>query len=416
MLNNITNAIIQLSKDTNNPQLNFNAAIEYDKINQTASAVSFYLKTAEYSDNKDLVYSSLIKLGGCFEKQGQRDASVLNSYFQAIELLPSRPEAYYMLSRFYELKSNWQESYTFAKLGLFFQDNILGELPCDLGYIEKPSFILQRAVSAWAIGRSDESKKLFFQLASIKGLPDYYRTCIINNFKNFEWIQDKIAIIVPVRDGGTGRSRRLLRLLQSWSETTEGLSDIHIIIDEDDVHNFEYIDKYKDRFFFYIKPTGLTLMEKINTIALDVAHMYKYVQFVGDDVQFKTKWERTFINHLSKIPAGLVYGDTLENNGIDWANHPCITSNLIKAVGFYGCPAVAHNYFDNYWTDICKELNSFYYIPEVIMDHRREDSEKDYLFWNIVDLQDKDKTKYEEYKQKFFQEDLVKIRQAISGI
>ena len=416
MLNNITNAIVALSQDPNNPELNFNAAVEYDNINQTASAVSFYLKAAEYSNNNELTYSSLIKLGLCFNKQGQRNASVLNSYFQAIQLIPNRPEAYYMLSKFYEKGGNWQESYTYAKMGIFFRNDIMSDLPCDLGYMAKEAYTLQRAISAWYIGRYQESKDLFFELAGIKNLPQEYKWCILNNFKNFGWIQDKIAVIIPVRDGGTGRSRRLLRLLQSWSETTEGLSDIHIIIDEDDVDNFEYLNKYRNNFFFYIKPAGLTLMEKINTIGLDIAHMYKYVQFVGDDVQFKTKWERTFINHLSQVPAGLVYGDSMENNGIDWANHFCLTSNLIKAVGFYGCPAVSHNFFDNYWADICKELNSFHYIPEVIMDHRREDGEKDFLYWNIVDLQDKDRPKYAKYKKKNFEKDLKKIRDSISGI
>ena len=416
MLNNITNAIIALSNNPNSPELNLNAALEYDKINQTASAVSFYLKAAEYSDNKEMSYVSLIKLGLCFDKQGQRNSSVINSYMQAIELIPNRPEAYYMLSKFYEKNGNWQECYTFAKMGLFFKDNIMAELPCDLGYIDKPAFNLQKAVSAWYIGRPNESKNLFFELASMKNIPIEYKWCVLNNFKNFGWIQDKIAVIIPVRDGGTGRSRRLLRLLQSWSETTEGLSDIHIIIDEDDVQNFEYLNKYSDRFFFYIKPTGLTLMEKINTIGLDIAHMYKYVQFAGDDVQFKTKWERKFIDHLSQVPAGLVYGDSLENNGIDWANHFCLTSNLIKAVGFYGCPAVSHNFFDNYWADICKEINNFHYIPEVIMDHRRGDGEKDFLYWNIVDLQDKDRPKYAKYKKKNFADDLKKIRGAINGI
>ena len=162
MLNNITNAIIALSNNPNNAELNFNAALEYDKINQTASAVSFYLKAAEYSDNKEMSYASLIKLGLCFDKQGQRNSSVTNSYMQAIELIPNRPEAYYMLSKFYEKNGNWQECYTFAKMGLFFKDNIMAELPCDLGYMDKPAFNLQKAVSAWYIGRPNESKNLFF--------------------------------------------------------------------------------------------------------------------------------------------------------------------------------------------------------------------------------------------------------------
>ena len=46
--NNITDLIFELSKDPFNPVLSFRIAAEYQRIGQTASAVSFYLRTAEY--------------------------------------------------------------------------------------------------------------------------------------------------------------------------------------------------------------------------------------------------------------------------------------------------------------------------------------------------------------------------------
>ena len=42
----IEELVVQLSKDPFNPELNFECAVEYERINQTASAVSFYLRTA----------------------------------------------------------------------------------------------------------------------------------------------------------------------------------------------------------------------------------------------------------------------------------------------------------------------------------------------------------------------------------
>jgi hypothetical protein len=46
----IEELVVGLSHDPFNPDLNFAVAVEYEKQNQTASAVSFYLRTAEYGE------------------------------------------------------------------------------------------------------------------------------------------------------------------------------------------------------------------------------------------------------------------------------------------------------------------------------------------------------------------------------
>ena len=61
MNNIIEDLVVQLSTDPFNPNLNFKCALEYERLNQTASAVSFYLRCAEYGfeTHKILTYSSL---------------------------------------------------------------------------------------------------------------------------------------------------------------------------------------------------------------------------------------------------------------------------------------------------------------------------------------------------------------------
>ena len=49
----IENLIVNLSTDPYNPVLNFDCAVEYERLNQTASAVSFYLRCAELTNDKD---------------------------------------------------------------------------------------------------------------------------------------------------------------------------------------------------------------------------------------------------------------------------------------------------------------------------------------------------------------------------
>lgn len=161
MSNNIENLIIKLSKDPFNAEINFECALEYEKLNQTASAVSFYLRAAEYGyeDNQEIVYTSLLKMAKCFEDQNDRSLTVTNCLLQAISYLPSRPEAYFLMSLYYEQTQQWQECYTWSSMGLEHVNN-KQQLPADVGYISKYSLIFQKAVSAWWIGRKDEGLSL----------------------------------------------------------------------------------------------------------------------------------------------------------------------------------------------------------------------------------------------------------------
>ena len=82
----ITDLIIQLSNDPFNPMLSLRIASEYHRLGQTASAVSFYLRTAEYGyhTHGECVYASLLKASQCFENQTGREHTVRNLMEKAI--------------------------------------------------------------------------------------------------------------------------------------------------------------------------------------------------------------------------------------------------------------------------------------------------------------------------------------------
>jgi len=180
----IETLITDLSRDPFNPELNFEIAQEYERIGQTASAISFYLRTAEYGyeSRPSYAYASLLKASICFESQQNRQATVENLIYKAIAYLPYRQEAYFFLSRFYERSAKWQESYTWACAGLHL--NKMPELPADLGFND---YCLQfeKAVSAWWVGRKDESVEIFTDLLT-KDLSPEYRTAIEGNLARIQ--------------------------------------------------------------------------------------------------------------------------------------------------------------------------------------------------------------------------------------
>jgi tetratricopeptide (TPR) repeat protein len=178
----IEQLVVKLSKDPFNPALNFDAAVEYKRQNQTASAVSFYLRTIEYGheSHPTLVYASLLKMAHCFADQNDRQATVSNCLLQAVAYLPYRPEGYFLLSQFHERLGQWQECYTWANMGL--HNQLTSPLPVHVGYEGSYVLLFEKAVAAWWIGRKDESIQIFGRLNAMEIDPGY-KAAVQNNLE-----------------------------------------------------------------------------------------------------------------------------------------------------------------------------------------------------------------------------------------
>jgi len=163
---------------------NFNLAKEYEDIGQLSSAISFYLRSAEFSYNELLSYESLLRISLCLEKQGNRVYTLKGILLRAISLLPKRAEAYFILSRISEYNKEWHECYTFASIGETLITNSDEKLITDVGYPGHYGFIFEKAVSAWWIGLYDESIHLLRMLNNRIDILPIYSNSIKNNLNN----------------------------------------------------------------------------------------------------------------------------------------------------------------------------------------------------------------------------------------
>jgi hypothetical protein len=178
----LPNIIVRLSQDPFNSDLNFDVAENYLSNNQTASAVSFYLRCVEYSAPANAkAYTSLLRMAKCFDDQNGRELSVTNCLLQALTYDDTRPEAYFLLSQYHEKAGNWQEAYTFACLGLgWITDS--ETLPADVGYYGAYCLEFQKFVAAWWVGRKKESLDGLKDLAS-RDLPAMYKDAVAYNLE-----------------------------------------------------------------------------------------------------------------------------------------------------------------------------------------------------------------------------------------
>jgi len=179
---NLQDSILTFLSDPLNPQINFQTGLDYESIGQTTSAYSYYLRTAEYSNDPDLIYEALLRSALCLKKQGNHHASERGIYLHAIALLPKRPEAYYLLSQYYEFRNDYIAGYTEATIAktVFEKEPITQS---DLGYPGYYGIIFQQAVTSWWNGRVDISTELFNTLKSSYWdvMNDSYKELVNNN-------------------------------------------------------------------------------------------------------------------------------------------------------------------------------------------------------------------------------------------
>lgn len=172
------------AKDTENPIKNYNLARWYHEQNHTASAISYYLRAADRAENDAISYECLLHMADCFHKQQNRHYTVRSLYKEAISLLPKRPEAYFLLSRYEEWNNNYIDSYSYAKIALSTCDFEITPLSHISEYPGKYGIIFEMAISSYWLGHSKECRKLFLDLKNNYTLGDSYKTLVGNNLMN----------------------------------------------------------------------------------------------------------------------------------------------------------------------------------------------------------------------------------------
>jgi hypothetical protein len=172
-------------------EANFNIAVFYNQIGQTASAISYYLRAAERATEDLLKYESLIKASICFDSQGCRNNSVEGMLKHCVALMPKRPEGYFYLSRFYERSFRWFDSYLIASIGEKVSCRNPSKLRTELDYPGFYGIIFEKAVSSWHTGLCEESRDYFKYLSIYEPLDKLHKNSVRYNLKNLNAWKDE---------------------------------------------------------------------------------------------------------------------------------------------------------------------------------------------------------------------------------
>ncbi len=178
-------------QDPLDPYVNAELGQEYENIGQGAAALSYFLRASELTYDSDpvLAYNGILKTWLQLNRTKRRKKYEKGQLEQAIAYLPTRPEAYLFLCRWYSEREEWMIANMYADLGLqyVYED----PLPYDVGYKGEWELRFQKAFVCWYIGQRKLSEQIWLELYNNPYVDEKHRETVINNCINFNLIDKR---------------------------------------------------------------------------------------------------------------------------------------------------------------------------------------------------------------------------------
>lgn len=111
----------QLYNFVNNPhdpKAAWDLAEKYYAEGHSASALSFYLRAGEWTNDKDFRYNSFFMACRCVADKGRRDVCERRMWLRLIDLDPHRPEGYMHTSNYHSWRGEFHEAYFICSMAL----------------------------------------------------------------------------------------------------------------------------------------------------------------------------------------------------------------------------------------------------------------------------------------------------------
>ena len=215
-----------------------------------------------------------------------------------------------------------------------------------------------------------------------------------------------LVIFVPSR----GRPQNIEDLLFSLQETKTA-SELIVIVDDDD----ETLDQYIELGckIMMIAKQGKGMARPLNFAANIFKDDYRHFAFIGDDHRPRTEyWDQKLINALDEVGTGIAYGDDLLQ-GENLPTAVAMSGDIVRALGGMVPPGFIHLYLDNFWMQLGKDLKSFIYLPDVIIEHLhpvagKAQWDENYRSVNAEEVYSADAKAFDEYIKSQAYQDLLK--------
>lgn len=230
-----------------------------------------------------------------------------------------------------------------------------------------------------------------------------------------------LLMIVPSR----GRPQNVAALLDTWGETATGAADLLIALDEDDpalpgYEALHVLDRWPARLGVPRWRIGkrLRLGGTLNEVAAAYSAAYRMLGFLGDDHRPRTAgWDRRFVEALSELGTGLVYGNDLIQ-GAALPTAVAMTSDIVQTLGWMVPPGLVHLWIDNAWLELGRRIDQIRYLPDVVIEHMhplvgKAPSDAGYEEVNSSARFESDRRAFEDWVRDGLDADVAKLKELI---
>lgn len=166
--------------------------------------------------------------------------------------------------------------------------------------------------------------------------------------------------ILPLR-GRVPETRRLLAAVQK----TEPEALVVALLDPDDPAHDELsaLLAAAETWVVYTMPfAGATTVEKLN-FAIEILPFEGFYGLLASDIVPLTQGWGTALAAACP-PMGLSYGDD-SIHGIRLPTHPCVSGDLVRALGWWALPEAKHNGVDVCLAQVSSKFGGCAWVPEV---------------------------------------------------
>lgn len=173
-----------------------------------------------------------------------------------------------------------------------------------------------------------------------------------------------LLVIIPSR----GRPERLSEAIREGQRLARGDTDYVIALDDDD----PALGEYRSDALGIMQKSGVhqglrkSLTGWTNLVARFWLDDYDYMASFGDDHIPRTEgWDVKLVDAIGGT--GFSYPNDLRRADIPEA--VVVSTNVIRALGWFACPQMDHFWIDNAWADLGRGMGRLAYCPDVIVEH-----------------------------------------------
>lgn len=218
-----------------------------------------------------------------------------------------------------------------------------------------------------------------------------------------------LLILVPSRE----RPQNVMRLGTIARETMHGAGSLLFIFDEDDSMLKESQAAAEMAGWSYEVQENLITVPKVNLAAS--RHLDSpFLMFCGDDHIPRTHgWDNRIRAAFEELGGtGYVYPWGMGRT--DTPEVCAISTDIVKALGWFGLPGISHFYVDNVWADIGNGAECLVFLPDVILEHMHWTFGKgpiDHINHRAIVLTSQDEVTYNQWRGSQMNTDITTVRQ-----